>query len=91
MESSTTPLAHLQALVITEKPLNWKNQFKCKLILCYFHLIIVFKIVFTHCFFSRVTNERNGSVSEAESEEENEEGDYTVYECPGLASVSTVI
>ncbi|KAJ9576765.1 hypothetical protein L9F63_025339, partial [Diploptera punctata] len=30
--------------------------------------------------------ERNGSVSEAESEEENEEGDYTVYECPGLAS-----
>ncbi|CAK9798137.1 Neural proliferation differentiation and control protein 1 [Anthophora quadrimaculata] len=27
-----------------------------------------------------------GSVSEAESEEENEEGDYTVYECPGLAS-----
>lgn len=35
---------------------------------------------------SRVTNERNGSLSEAESEEENEEGDYTVYECPGLAS-----
>jgi len=57
----------------------------------YFHLIIVFNIVFTHCIFSRVTNERNGSVSEAESEEENEEGDYTVYECPGLASVSTVI
>ncbi|KAG7211261.1 hypothetical protein KM043_010569 [Ampulex compressa] len=27
-----------------------------------------------------------GSVSEAESDEENEEGDYTVYECPGLAS-----
>nr|XP_033331029.1 uncharacterized protein LOC117223023 isoform X2 [Megalopta genalis] len=27
-----------------------------------------------------------GSVSEAESEEENEEGDYTVYECRGLAS-----
>ncbi|XP_076244072.1 uncharacterized protein LOC143185177 isoform X2 [Calliopsis andreniformis] len=27
-----------------------------------------------------------GSVSEAESEEENEEGDYTVYECPGLAT-----
>ncbi|XP_046733968.1 uncharacterized protein LOC124404125 [Diprion similis] len=26
-----------------------------------------------------------GSVSEAESDEENEEGDYTVYECPGLA------
>lgn len=30
-----------------------------------------------------------GSVSEAESDEENEEGDYTVYECPGLAPVST--
>ncbi|XP_018400407.1 PREDICTED: uncharacterized protein LOC108777909 [Cyphomyrmex costatus] len=26
-----------------------------------------------------------GSLSEAESDEENEEGDYTVYECPGLA------
>ena len=25
--------------------------------------------------------------SEDESEEENEEGDYTVYECPGLAPV----
>ncbi|XP_056635167.1 uncharacterized protein LOC130444148 [Diorhabda sublineata] len=29
--------------------------------------------------------ERHGSASEAESDEENEEGDYTVYECPGLA------
>ncbi|KAJ3634986.1 hypothetical protein MTP99_007925 [Tenebrio molitor] len=29
--------------------------------------------------------ERHGSVSEADSDEENEEGDYTVYECPGLA------
>ncbi|XP_072379364.1 uncharacterized protein [Diabrotica undecimpunctata] len=29
--------------------------------------------------------DRHGSVSEAESDEENEEGDYTVYECPGLA------
>ncbi|CAH1180306.1 unnamed protein product [Phaedon cochleariae] len=29
--------------------------------------------------------ERNGSVSDGESDEENEEGDYTVYECPGLA------
>lgn len=28
---------------------------------------------------------RHGSMSEAESDEENEEGDYTVYECPGLA------
>lgn len=40
---------------------------------------------------SRVSATRDpGSVSEAESEEENEEGDYTVYECPGLASVSYV-
>lgn len=38
---------------------------------------------------SRVSATRDpGSISEAESEEENEEGDYTVYECPGLASVS---
>ncbi|XP_011305189.1 uncharacterized protein [Fopius arisanus] len=31
-----------------------------------------------------------GSVSEAESDEENEEGDYTVYECPGLAPAGEV-
>lgn len=31
--------------------------------------------------------ERRSSISDAESEEENEEGDYTVYECPGLAPV----
>lgn len=31
-------------------------------------------------------NQRNaGSHSDVDSEEENEEGDYTVYECPGLA------
>lgn len=30
---------------------------------------------------------RNGSVSDPESEVENEEGDYTVYECPGFATV----
>ncbi|XP_014218959.1 protein cab-1 [Copidosoma floridanum] len=29
-----------------------------------------------------------GSVSEAESDDENEEGDYTVYECPGLATTA---
>lgn len=29
--------------------------------------------------------ERHGSISQADSDEENEEGDYTVYECPGLA------
>lgn len=31
--------------------------------------------------------ERNGSISDIETDEENEEGDYTVYECPGLAPV----
>ncbi|XP_026333366.1 uncharacterized protein LOC113240301 isoform X2 [Hyposmocoma kahamanoa] len=30
--------------------------------------------------------QRTGSVSDPESEEENEEGDYTVYECPGFAT-----
>ncbi|XP_043202871.1 protein cab-1-like [Amphibalanus amphitrite] len=30
-------------------------------------------------------NGRHGSASDVDSEEENEEGDYTVYECPGLA------
>nr|XP_034839554.1 uncharacterized protein LOC117995672 isoform X1 [Maniola hyperantus] len=38
-----------------------------------------------------IAMERNGmdhnvSVSDPESEEENEEGDYTVYECPGFAT-----
>lgn len=37
----------------------------------------------------RASNEqRNGSMTDVESDEENEEGDYTVYECPGLAPVS---
>lgn len=31
--------------------------------------------------------ERNGSASDIETDDENEEGDYTVYECPGLAPV----
>ncbi|XP_049884897.1 protein cab-1 isoform X1 [Pectinophora gossypiella] len=31
-------------------------------------------------------DQRAGSVSDPESEEENEEGDYTVYECPGFAT-----
>ena len=53
-------------------------------------------IILEHCFFffffSRTAASRDpGSVSEAESDEENEEGDYTVYECPGLASVSSLI
>lgn len=29
--------------------------------------------------------DKNGPHSEAESEDDNDEGDYTVYECPGLA------
>lgn len=33
----------------------------------------------------------NGSLSDAETDEENEEGDYTVYECPGLAPVSIYV
>lgn len=36
-------------------------------------------------FYSRIETPTNGSPSDAESEGENEEGDYTVYECPGLA------
>ncbi|XP_053595090.1 uncharacterized protein LOC103571364 [Microplitis demolitor] len=31
-----------------------------------------------------------GSVSEAGSDEENDEGDYTVYECPGLAPAGEI-
>lgn len=33
----------------------------------------------------KATTARNTSASDIDSEEENEEGDYTVYECPGLA------
>lgn len=33
------------------------------------------------------SNDQNGSISDVETDEENEEGDYTVYECPGLAPV----
>ncbi|XP_022118694.2 protein cab-1 isoform X2 [Pieris rapae] len=33
---------------------------------------------------------RNGSVSDPDSEEENEEGDYTVYECPGFATTGNM-
>uniref|UniRef100_A0A1L8DK66 Putative neural proliferation differentiation and control protein n=2 Tax=Nyssomyia neivai TaxID=330878 RepID=A0A1L8DK66_9DIPT len=32
-----------------------------------------------------LNGERNGSLSDVNSDDENEEGDYTVYECPGLA------
>ena len=41
----------------------------------------------TSLIFSNAGNERqNGAVSDNESED-GEEGDYTVYECPGLAPV----
>lgn len=36
---------------------------------------------------NRANNEHNGSLSDVESDDENEEGDYTVYECPGFAPV----
>ena len=39
-------------------------------------------------FYRPSSNRDPTSVSEADSDEENEEGDYTVYECPGLAPVS---
>lgn len=42
---------------------------------------------FTYISSRSAAGDRHGSVSEADSDEENEEGDYTVYECPGLAPV----
>lgn len=33
----------------------------------------------------------NGTLSDVNSDDENDEGDYTVYECPGLAPVSTYV
>lgn len=39
-------------------------------------------------YFFRTNGDRQISTSDLDSEEENEEGDYTVYECPGLAPVS---
>lgn len=38
----------------------------------------------------RANGEMNHAGSEDDSDEENEEGDYTVYECPGLAPVSFI-
>lgn len=39
----------------------------------------------------RANGEMKHDASEEESEEENDEGDYTVYECPGLAPVSSYV
>lgn len=36
---------------------------------------------------NRHNNEENCEMSYVESDDDNEEGDYTVYECPGLAPV----
>ncbi|CAH0703545.1 unnamed protein product [Spodoptera exigua] len=43
-------------------------------------------IGFAFGWYTNGCEHRNGSVSDPESEEENEEGDYTVYECPGFAT-----
>ena len=37
----------------------------------------------------RANGDMKHDASDDESEEENPEGDYTVYECPGLAPVSS--
>ena len=37
--------------------------------------------------FFRANGEMKHDASDEDSDEENEEGDYTVYECPGLAPV----
>ena len=48
----------------------------------------------TSCFhlcFRREKGEVQGNAeSDYDSEEENEDGDLTVYECPGLAPVSSM-
>ena len=38
----------------------------------------------------RANGDMKHDASDDESEEENPEGDYTVYECPGLAPVSSL-
>ena len=45
-------------------------------------MVIMYSVSF------RANSEMKHDGSDEESEEENEEGDYTVYECPGLAPVS---
>lgn len=37
---------------------------------------------------NRSSGENPGGLTDVESDDENEEGDYTVYECPGLAPVN---
>lgn len=45
------------------------------------------KNLITNSMENQNSGEQNGSLSDIETDEENEEGDYTVYECPGLAPV----
>lgn len=49
---------------------------------------------FLVCLFHAISHsgcDRRGSNSGGESDEDNEEGDYTVYECPGLAPVIAIL
>ena len=53
-------------------------------------IMVMFHWSYVHvwCYFVfRANAEKEHDGSEDDSEEENEEGDYTVYECPGLAPV----
>ncbi|KAF8771211.1 Neural proliferation differentiation like protein [Argiope bruennichi] len=45
----------------------------------------IFGVISAGVCFYRAGSTKNTSASDVDSEEENEEGDYTVYECPGLA------
>ena len=59
-----------------------------------FHFIFQFnireKIQSSVCVvLIRANNDMTKDGSEVDTDEENEEGDYTVFECPGLAPVST--
>ncbi|PRD33100.1 UNVERIFIED_CONTAM: Npdc1 [Trichonephila clavipes] len=45
-------------------------------------MLLIYLTVFSPI---RAGSTKNTSASDVDSEEENEEGDYTVYECPGLA------
>lgn len=50
--------------------------------------LIWISLILIILIFFRAGSTKNTSASDVDSEEENEEGDYTVYECPGLAPVS---
>ena len=50
-------------------------------------LITIFQPTSLFTLFSRANGDMKHDASDDESEEDNVEGDYTVYECPGLAPV----